>query len=356
VNNNTDHPLVQLIGVTKKFGHTVAVHPLELTIAAGDFLAILGPSGCGKTTLLNMIAGFMLPDSGTIEIDGLDVTRRGPERRPTNMVFLGYGLFPHMNVRQNVAYGLRLRKMPRAEIDQRVKEIIELVDLKGFEDRNVNQLSGGEMQRVALSRALIMRPKVLLLDEPLAALDLKLRKSMQEELRRIHQSIGGTFVYVTHDQEEAMSLANRIVIMQEGHLIQEGTAREIYDRPKTRFVSTFIGEANLFSGYREDDEVVLDIGLRFSNAGPDGQVDNVVRPESITISHSSEYIHNDLMALRGQIDDIIFLGPYINCRITAAKRMVTVLVSSSFLPEGMTSGSDVFLTWKSEDNTVIDGK
>ena len=356
MNNNTDHPLVQLTGVTKQFGHTIAVHPLELTIGAGDFLAILGPSGCGKTTLLNLIAGFMLPDSGSIEIDGLDVTRRGPERRPTNMVFQGYGLFPHMNVRQNVAYGLRLRKMPRAEIDQRVKEIIELVDLKGFEDRNVNQLSGGQMQRVALSRALIMRPKVLLLDEPLAALDLKLRKSMQEELRRIHQSIGGTFVFVTHDQEEAMSLANRIAIMQEGQLIQEGTAREIYDRPKTRFVSTFIGEANLFSGYRKDDEVVLDIGLRFSNAGPDGQVDNVVRPESITISHSSEYIQNDLMVLRGQIDDIIFLGPYINCRITAAKRMVTVLVSSSSLPEGMASGSDVFLTWKSEDNTVIDGK
>ena len=153
-----------------------------------------------------------------------------------------------------------------------------------------------------------------------------------------------------------MSLANRIAIMQEGQLIQEGTAREIYDRPKTRFVSTFIGEANLFSGYRKDDAVVLDIGLRFSNAGPDGQVDNVVRPESITISHSSEYIQNDLMVLRGQIDDIIFLGPYINCRITAAKRMVTVLVSSSSLPEGMASGSDVFLTWKSEDNTVIDGK
>ena len=356
MNNNTDHPLVQLTGVTKKFGDTVAVHPLELTIVAGDFLAILGPSGCGKTTLLNMISGFMLPNSGIIEIDGLDVTRLGPERRPTNMVFQGYGLFPHMNVRQNVAYGLRLRKMPRAEIDQRVKEIIELVDLKGFEDRNVNQLSGGQMQRVALSRALIMRPKVLLLDEPLAALDLKLRKLMQEELRRIHQSIGGTFVFVTHDQEEAMSLANRIVIMQEGQLIQEGTAREIYNRPKTRFVSTFIGEANLFSGYRKDDVITLDIGLRFSKAGPDGQVDNVVRPESITISHSSEYIQNDLMVLRGQIDDIIFLGPYINCRITAAKRMVTVLVSSSSLPEGMASGSDVFLTWKSEDNTVIDGK
>jgi len=356
VNNNTDHPLVQLTGLTKKFGDTVAVHPLELTIVAGDFLAILGPSGCGKTTLLNMISGFMLPNSGIIEIDGLDVTRLGPERRPTNMVFQGYGLFPHMNVRQNVAYGLRLRKMPRAEIDQRVKEIIELVDLKGFEDRNVNQLSGGQMQRVALSRALIMRPKVLLLDEPLAALDLKLRKLMQEELRRIHQSIGGTFVFVTHDQEEAMSLANRIVIMQEGQLIQEGTAREIYNRPKTRFVSTFIGEANLFSGYRKDDVITLDIGLRFSKAGPDGQVDNVVRPESITISHSSEYIQNDLMVLRGQIDDIIFLGPYINCRITAAKRMVTVLVSNSSLPEGMASGSDVSLTWKPEDNTVIDGK
>ena len=356
MNHNTDQPLVQLTGVTKQFGNAVAVHPLELTISAGDFLAILGPSGCGKTTLLNMIAGFLFPDSGTIEIDGVDVTRRGPERRPTNMVFQGYGLFPHMNVRQNVAYGLRLRKVVRGEIDQRVEEIIELVDLKGFEDRNVNQLSGGQMQRVALSRALIMRPKVLLLDEPLAALDLKLRKSMQEELRRIHQSIGGTFVFVTHDQEEAMSLANRIAIMQEGQLIQEGTAREIYDSPKTRFVSTFIGEANLFAGNRKDDEIMLDIGLRFSNTGPDGKVDNVVRPESITISYSSEYIQNDLMVLKGQIDDLIFLGPYINCRITAAERMVTVLVSSSSLPEGMTAGSDVLLTWRPEDNTVINGK
>ncbi len=356
MNDSTDSPLVQLTGVTKRFGRTVAVHPLELTISPGDFLAILGPSGCGKTTLLNMIAGFMLPDAGTIEIAGFDVTRRGPERRPTNMVFQGYGLFPHMNVRQNVAYGLRLQKKPKEEIEQRVKEVIELVDLNGFEDRNVNQLSGGQMQRVALCRALIMRPKVLLLDEPLAALDLKLRKLMQEELRRIHQSIGGTFVFVTHDQEEAMSLANRIVIMQEGRLIQEGTAREIYDRPKTRFVSTFIGEANLFSGYRKDNEVVLDIGLRFRNVGPDVRIDNVVRPESITITQSSDDIEEGCLRLEGEIDDIIFLGPYVNCRITAAKRMVTVLIATSSLPKEMITGSNVVLTWRTKDNTVIDAQ
>ena len=195
-----------------------------------------------------MIAGFLRPDSGTIEIAGTDVTRLGPERRPTNMVFQSYGLFPHMTVRQNIAYGLKIRRAAKAEIERQVTEIVDLVHLEGLEERRINQLSGGQAQRVALARALIMHPTVLLLDEPLAALDLQLRKAMQEELRRIHHSIGGTFVFVTHDQGEAMALANRIAVMNDGRLVQEGSAEEVYARPTTRFVSTFIGEANVFPG------------------------------------------------------------------------------------------------------------
>src|SRR4029450_10225374 len=235
--------LVKLRGVSKAFGGIVAVHPLDLDIAAGDFLAILGPSGWGKTTLLRMMGGFAEPTTGTIEIAGRDVTRIGPEKRPTNMVFQGYGLFPHMNVRQNVTYGLKLRRIPQAELRERVSEMLRLVHLEDFTDRPVPELSGGQQQRVALARALVMRPAVLLLDEPLGALDLKLRKAMQGELRRIHRSLGGTFVFVTHDQEEALSLANRIAVMEDGRIVQEGGPQEIYRRPATRFVSTFIGDA-----------------------------------------------------------------------------------------------------------------
>ena len=213
------------------------------------FLRFSGPSGCGKTTLLRMIGGFIDPTAGSVEIDGRDVTRLGPERRPTNMVFQGYGLFPHMTVRQNIGYGLKIAKVTRAEIDQRVAEVIGLVRLEELAERGVHELSGGQQQRVALARALVMRPKVLLLDEPLGALDLKLRQAMQEELRRIHHQIGGTFVFVTHDQSEALGLADRIAVMEEGGVIQEGGPEEIYARPLTRFVSTFIGEANILFRY-----------------------------------------------------------------------------------------------------------
>ncbi len=248
-------PLLRLRGLSKVFGATAAVEPLDLDIYPKDFVAMLGPSGCGKTTLLRMIGGFVAPTTGTIEIAGADVTGLGPEKRPTNMVFQGYGLFPHMNVAQNIGYGLRLQKMPRDEIDRRVNDAIALVQLADLAQRGTEQLSGGQQQRVALARALVMRPKVLLLDEPLAALDLKLRQAMQEELRRIHHEIGGTFVFVTHDQSEALALANRIAVMREGRLEQVGTAQEIYDKPKTRFVSTFIGEANLLPGRRVNGRV-----------------------------------------------------------------------------------------------------
>ena len=257
-------PLVRLRGLSKSFGTTVAVHPLDLDIAEGDFLAILGPSGCGKTTLLRMLGGFAEPSSGSIEIAGKDVTRMGPEKRPTNMVFQGYGLFPHMNVRQNVSYGLKLSRAAPDEVKARVSEMLKLVHLEDFSERAVNELSGGQQQRVALARALVMRPAVLLLDEPLGALDLKLRKQMQAELRRIHRSLGGTFVFVTHDQEEALGLANRIAVMEAGRIVQQGDPQAIYRRPASRFVSTFIGDANLLEGRREHGVVSLGCGGSFA--------------------------------------------------------------------------------------------
>src|SRR5688572_16791450 len=251
----TRQPLVMLRNISKKFGTVVAVRPLDMQIERGDFVAILGPSGCGKTTLLRIIGGFLAPTTGSVEIGGTDVTRLGPEKRPTNMVFQGYGLFPHMSVRQNIGYGLRIAGRSRPETDQAVAEMLSLVRLGDLAGRPIHELSGGQQQRVALARALIMRPQVLLLDEPLAALDLKLRQAMQEELRRIHREIGGTFVFVTHDQGEALALANRIAVMQAGELVQQGNAEEIYARPRSRFVSTFVGEANIFEVQRRGGSV-----------------------------------------------------------------------------------------------------
>lgn len=354
MHQRSNHPLVRLTGISKSFGTTVAVHPLDLTIHAGDFLAILGPSGCGKTTLLNMIAGFLRPDSGTIEIAGTDVTRLGPERRPTNMVFQNYGLFPHMTVRQNIAYGPKIRKKPKAEIERRVAEIIELVHLDGLEERRVNQLSGGEAQRVALSRVLIMHPKVLLLDEPLAALDLQLRKAMQEELRRIHHSIGGTFVFVTHDQGEAMALANRIAVMKSGRLVQEGSAEEVYAHPKTRFVSTFIGEANVFPGRRSAGEVLLDIGLRFPHAGPDGSVVSVVRLEAIKLLPGPvERPGNHDVALSGRVEDVVFLGDRVKYKIAVGAVKIVVEDSSANLRGRLPIGGDAVVAWSFDDQCVL---
>ena len=347
-------PLVRLTNVSKSFGEIQAVRPLDLCIERGDFYAILGPSGCGKTTLLNLIAGFLSPSSGTIEIAGQDVTRIGPERRPTNMVFQGYGLFPHMSVRQNIAYGPRIRKTPRQEINERVREVIELVHLEGLEDRGVTELSGGQQQRVVLARALIMRPQVLLLDEPLAALDLKLRKSMQAELRRIHQSIGGTFVFVTHDQGEAMGLANRIAVMANGDVIQEGTAEAIYERPGTRFVSTFTGEANVFRGERQSGVVTLDVGLSFPDHGPDEPVVSVVRPEAMAISLTGESNpSNGLLALEGRIDDIVYLGTHVKYAITIGDQQVDVHSADLALRGRMHVGSVVVVSWTPAHHRVL---
>ena len=307
---STGEPLVRLVGVTRRFGDQVAVQPADLVVHQGDFLAILGPSGCGKTSLLKMIGGFLEPTGGRIEIGGEDVTRLGPERRPTNMVFQGYGLFPHMTVRQNVAYGLRIARVPEPEAATRVAEMLALVHLEDFADRPAPQLSGGQAQRVALARALVMRPKVLLLDEPLAALDLQLRRAMQEELRRLHRSLGGTFVFVTHDQEEAMGLANRIVVMQAGRIVQEGSPSEVYQDPGSEFVARFVGEANLVPGRRTADAVTLDAGVSFPAPGADGPVAVVVRPQAIAILPEGHAAPAGHVALTGRILDRMFLGDH----------------------------------------------
>ena len=241
-------PAVELRGVSKRFGSTVALHEIDLSIAKGEFFSLLGPSGCGKTTTLNLIGGFESASGGTLLIDGQPVHDIPPYRRPVNTVFQSYALFPHMNVAENVGFGLRMKQVPRAEREQAVAEMLRLVSLEGYEDRRPGQLSGGQRQRVALARALVNRPSVLLLDEPLGALDLKLRKQMQAELTRIQRQVGITFVYVTHDQEEALAMSDRIAVMDHGRLLQVGTPAQIYDTPASRAVMEFIGSANAFAG------------------------------------------------------------------------------------------------------------
>ncbi|MBX6322589.1 MAG: ABC transporter ATP-binding protein [Rhodospirillaceae bacterium] len=347
----SEAPLVRLRGVSKSYGSVTAVRPLDLDIHRGDFVAILGPSGCGKTTLLRIIGGFVAPTTGTVEIGGQDVTRLGPEKRPSNMVFQGYGLFPHMTVRQNIAYGLKIARRPRAEIDARVGEALALVHLEDMADRSINELSGGQQQRVALARALVMRPQVLLLDEPLAALDLKLRQAMQEELRRIHQEIGGTFVFVTHDQGEALALASRIAVMEAGVLVQVGDAEEIYARPKTRFVSTFIGEANVFEGVRRDG-VVTFAGLRVAAAGRDGRVTVMVRPEDVRLALRE--LAADI-ALEGTVEDIIYLGAFVKYRVALPDgQRLTAVSTDRVLRLALAVGRPVQAGWSADDQRIIE--
>jgi ABC-type Fe3+/spermidine/putrescine transport system ATPase subunit len=344
--------LVRLRNISKNFGAVEAVKPLDLDIHRGDFFAILGPSGCGKTTLLRMIGGFIAPTSGSVEIGGAEVTKLGPEMRPTNMVFQGLGLFPHMTVRQNIGYGLRIARQPRADIAERVREALVLVRLEELGERQIKELSGGQQQRVALARALVMRPQVLLLDEPLAALDLKLRQAMQEELRRIHHSIGGTFVFVTHDQGEALGLANVVAVMEAGVLAQLGSPEEIYSEPKTQFVSTFIGEANVFSGARIGGEVRLDLGARFASPGGDGPVRVVVRPEAVVLARD----HLDAeVVLPGELRDMVFLGPYVRYKIELADGAEVIVNNADLgLRQGLELGARLHVGWTLDTHRVID--
>ena len=243
-----DNTFIDIVGVSKSFGSVTAVDDISLSIRQGEFFSLLGPSGCGKTTLLRILGGLEMPGGGKVMIDGQDITHMPAHLRPTNMVFQNYAIFPHLNVEQNVAYGLRQQKLSKEEQAEKVSSALAMVKLEGFEKRGADEMSGGQKQRVALARALIKRPKVLLLDEPLGALDKKLREEMQIELRMLQQQVGITFVFVTHDQEEALTLSDRVAVMGEGRILQMDSPRQIYERPKSREVADFIGQMNLLNG------------------------------------------------------------------------------------------------------------
>ena len=279
--------LIRLLDLCMAFDDELVLDHINLYINDKEFLTLLGPSGCGKTTTLRIIGGFAMPTSGDVLFDGVRINDVPPYKRQINTVFQKYALFPHLNVFENIAFGLRMQKLPEAEIKQRVMEMLETVSLKGFEHRRPDALSGGQQQRVAIARALVNRPKVLLLDEPLAALDLKLRKDMQIELKRIQQQVGITFIYVTHDQEEALTMSDTIVVMDKGSIQQIGTPEDIYNEPKNAFVADFIGESNIIDGIMPEDNVVQMYGRRFpcldGGFAPNEAVDVVIRPEDIDI-------------------------------------------------------------------------
>ena len=298
--------IIELKNITKSFDGEVVLDHINLDIYDNEFLTLLGPSGCGKTTTLRLIGGFTTPDEGDIIFMGENINELPPYKRNVNTVFQRYALFPHLNVFENVAFPLREKKVPRDEIDQRVNEMLSMVALTGFEHRSVTSLSGGQQQRVAIARALISRPKVLLLDEPLAALDLKLRKDMQQELKNIQKAMGITFVFVTHDQEEALSMSDTVVVMSEGRIQQIGTPIDIYNEPQNAFVADFIGESNILDGVMLADYKVNFSGHTFDcvDAGFEKRenVDVVIRPEDVDI------VSEEKGMLKGVVTSVTFLG------------------------------------------------
>ncbi len=284
--------IIEIKNISKSFGEKCILNDVSISVKKGEFLTLLGPSGCGKTTLLRMLAGFGHPDSGEILINGIDITDVPPHERPVNTVFQRYALFPHLDVYENIAFGLKLQKVPEDEIDKKVRRVLKMVSMTDYEDRDVDSLSGGQQQRVAIARAIVNEPKVLLLDEPLSALDLKMRKDMQIELKEMHRKLGITFIYVTHDQEEALTLSDTIVVLDDGNIRQIGTPTDIYNEPQNSFVADFIGESNILNGKMIQDKLVEFAGHQFEcideGFGENVDVDVVVRPEDIYIMKKLE--------------------------------------------------------------------
>ncbi len=316
-----DTEFLDFQGVTKYFGSLCAVNKANLSIKRGEFYSLLGPSGCGKTTLLRMLAGFERPDSGRIILDGQDITDLPPNKRKINTIFQNYALFPHLTVRQNIAFGLQIQKRPKGEIDQEVEKMLSLIQLKAQAEKRPDQISGGQKQRVAIARALILKPQILLLDEPLAALDLKLRQRMLIELDLIHDQVGITFIYVTHDQGEAMSLSDRIAVMDSGHVEQIGTPAEIYESPRTSFVAAFIGDTNFFEG--KVTELIDNERSRLQVEGfPDVTVFNdkriskgnavylSIRPEKFGIGRDRPELDSNYNVEEGVVEDVIYMGSF----------------------------------------------
>jgi spermidine/putrescine transport system ATP-binding protein len=363
---------IELVGVEKEFtggGHDVrAVEHVDLRIAEGEFFSLLGPSGCGKTTTLRMIAGFEEPTGGQILLHGRDMVGVPPFRRDVNMVFQQYALFPHMDVFENVAFGLRRKKVPKGEIARRVAEALALVELEGREKRRPRQLSGGQQQRVALARALVNRPRALLLDEPLGALDLKLRQAMQLELKRIQREVGITFVYVTHDQEEALTMSDRLVVMNAGRIEQLGSPRELYEHPATRFVANFIGTSNILTGRleRKGDAWALaglgpDQRVLVTDAGETSQsqeVELAVRPEKMVLRAEHDPPPPDRCALRITVTEVVYLGTSTQYRtVTDTGTAVAVYRQNASATPGaeVLTGQVGWLEWPPEHSYVLGG-
>jgi spermidine/putrescine transport system ATP-binding protein len=339
---------IELRAVVKRYGAATALRGLDLEIRDGEFFCLLGPSGCGKTTTLNLIGGFVAPTEGEIWIRGRRIDQLPPHKRPVNTVFQSYALFPHMNVRENVRFGLKMDRVPRDASTERVEEALRLVGLEDFGARMPAQLSGGQQQRVAVARALVKRPAVLLLDEPLGALDLKLRQRLQIELTQIHRNVGTTFVYVTHDQEEAMSMADRIAVMNDGRIEQLGSPEEVYRRPSSRFVADFIGDSNFFGATADGGLARLSDGSSVPcNGARTGPATLMVRPEAIVLAAQEG-------SITGRVVQTSFLGSFVRVAVQTASAEAPVVVAlreSSALPK---VGDEVPLAWRPEDGIVLE--
>jgi len=327
--------LIRLKDCVMAFDHEVVLKKLNIYFNDEEFLTLLGPSGCGKTTTLRIIGGFQQPTSGDVYFDGARITDVPPNKRKVNTVFQKYALFPHLNVYENIAFGLKLAKIDRKEMNRRIDEMLEVVNLRGFEKRNVSSLSGGQQQRVAIARALILRPKVLLLDEPLGALDMRLRKDMQNELKEIQRGLGITFIYVTHDQEEALAMSDTVVVMDEGEIQQVGTPEDIYNEPKNAFVADFIGESNIMDGIMHRDRLAEFLGLKFDcvdfGFAPMEKVDVVVRPEDVKITAPEQG------RLQGTVTGVTFKGVHYDI-IVDFRGFKWLIQTTEHHPEGSSIG------------------
>jgi len=354
----SDRPLVALRGLRKVYGDAVALEGLDLDVAAGEFVVLLGPSGSGKTTVLSLIGGFIAPSAGRVLIEGEDITALAPARRPTATVFQDYALFPHMSVAGNVGFGLRMRRVPRAQARRRIEASLELVGLGGFGERGVHELSGGQRQRVALARAIAVEPKVLLLDEPLGALDMALRRQMQEELLHIQKRLGTTFVHVTHDQQEAMAIADRIVVVHEGHVEDAGAPARVYLRPATLFTAGFMGESNLIpgrvrgvAGERVQVETPLGTLGVPGGARPGDAVRLCLRPAQLRVRAEGGYEH--LALGRARVVEVLFQGTHLRVHARAEGGADIPLLLHLPVDEGVAVGADIEVHARVRDAVLL---
>ena len=332
-------PLIDLIGITKSFDGDIVLDDLNLSVKENSFVTLLGPSGCGKTTTLRIIGGFATPDKGQVIFGGQDITRMPPNKRQLNTVFQKYALFSHMSIAENIAFGLKIKNKPKAYIEDKIKYALKLVNLDGFENRTVDSLSGGQQQRIAIARAIVNEPKVLLLDEPLGALDLKLRQDMQYELIRLKNELGITFIYVTHDQEEALTMSDTIVVMNQGYIQQMGSPEQIYNEPENAFVADFIGESNIVDGIMVRDELVEIFGAKFvcvdKGFGTNKPVDVVIRPEDIDL------VEPEKGTLVGTVTHLIFKGVHYEMEVTTPDGFEWLVHSTDMFPVGQKVGLHV---------------